>query len=152
MADENARLTADVVLFAEIDNELLVLLIQRAGDPHQGLWAVPGGHVDADEDVEAAAHRELGEETDLVVPSLELVGVYAAPGRDPRGRYVTWAFMALLDHLPTAIAGSDAAAVRWFPVAAALADPSQLAFDHGLILADAVKQLGMARVGGDRRG
>lgn len=139
--DEMARLTADVVLLAERGDQLFVLLIERGWPPFQGCWALPGGHVDAGEDVQDAGGRELVEETGLVVDRLELVGVYSTPGRDPRGRYVTWAFLTLLDSLPQATAGDDARAARWWPVAAALKQPGRLAFDHHRILTDAVSPL-----------
>lgn len=138
---ETARLTADVVLMAENDGELHVLLILRGWDPFEGRWAVPGGHVDAGEEVVAAGHRELAEETGLSTAQLDLVGVYSTPGRDPRGRYVTFAYVALLDHMTEPTAGDDAREARWFPVADVLADPDRLAFDHHRIITDAAAYL-----------
>lgn len=140
MADTNetARLTADVVLLAEQDGQLFVLLIERGWPPFEGRWALPGGHVDAGEDVQDAGRRELAEEAGLAAERLELVGVYSAPGRDPRGRYVTWAFVGLLGSMPKATAGDDARAVHWWPVAEALEQPDRLAFDHHRILRDAL--------------
>lgn len=134
---ERARLTADVILFG-IHDGLHVLLIRRAWDPHKGLYALPGGHLDVGEKPEAAARRELSEETGLAVPprGLELLGVYSNPGRDPRGRYVTWAYNTTVLGLPTPKAGDDAATAEWLPVDQALA--LRLAFDHGEILRDAV--------------
>lgn len=129
---ENVRYTADVVC---IRGES-VLLIERGWDPHRGLLALPGGHVDPGETSLAAAVRELWEETGVrVAPAtLTLVGLYDAPGRDPRGRYVTAAYVVDVPEDTKAVAGDDAAAVRWVP----LADlPGALAFDHGQILADA---------------
>ncbi|MFC0431047.1 NUDIX hydrolase [Kutzneria buriramensis] len=133
-----AHLAADVVLLAEHDGELYVLLVQRGWPPFEGLWAIPGGHLDEGEDAEVAGRRELVEETGLATARLDLVGVYGAPGRDPRGRYVTWAFVARLDHMHEPTAGDDARAARWFLVDTVLASPASLAFDHHQILTDAV--------------
>jgi 8-oxo-dGTP diphosphatase len=94
--------------------------------------------VDAGEDVQDAGRRELAEEAGLAAERLELVGVYSAPGRDPRGRYVTWAFVGLLGSMPQATAGDDARAARWWPVTEALEQPDRLAFDHHRILRDAL--------------
>jgi 8-oxo-dGTP diphosphatase len=134
---ENVRLTADVVLLTT-DNEgrQYVLLIQRGWPPYKDHWALPGGHVDAGEPTAVAAHRELIEETGLAVDDLELVGVYANPGRDPRGRYVTFAYVTTLTgSLPTPVAGDDAVKARWCPVSE-LTD-HQVAFDHYTIITDA---------------
>ncbi|MFI5754649.1 NUDIX domain-containing protein [Streptomyces sp. NPDC051569] len=125
---ETIRYTADVVLIAAGH----VLLIERGWDPFEGMWALPGGHVDAGETSLAAASRELAEETGITVPAADLrqVGTFDAPGRDPRGRYVTVAYTATLPHPVQPSAGDDATAARWWPLNA-LPD---LAFDHAAIL------------------
>ncbi|MEU8544735.1 NUDIX hydrolase [Streptomyces sp. NPDC048717] len=132
--DETIRYTADVVLLAAGH----VLLIERGWDPFKGSWALPGGHVDRGETSLAAGSRELEEETGISVPAADLrqVGVFDAPGRDPRGRYVSVAYTATLPELVEPTAGDDATAARWWPLAA-LPD---LAFDHALIVAEAVKR------------
>jgi 8-oxo-dGTP diphosphatase len=98
---------------------------------------LPGGFVLADEDLEAAARRELGEETGLVgfTGYLEQLGTYGAPGRDPRGRVIAVAYLALAPDLPTPEAGSDAAAAEWAPVESLA---GALAFDHERILHDGI--------------
>lgn len=137
-AREVAALTADVVLLAG-EGARHVLLIRRRWEPFAGRWALPGGHVDQGEDTEAAARRELLEETGLRAESLAPVGVYAAPGRDPRGRYVTFAFVATLPGAPLVpVAADDASEARWWAVADVVAEPGLLAFDHGSIVADAL--------------
>lgn len=138
--DELARLTADVVLLARrADSALCVLLIRRGWPPFKGQWALPGGHVDAGEDTAVAAARELLEETELEAPALELVGAYAEPGRDPRGRYVTFAYTATLTGRPPApVAGDDATEARWWSVAELT--PAAVAFDHFRILTDALRR------------
>jgi 8-oxo-dGTP diphosphatase len=126
--DEAIRYTADVVLLAAGH----VLLIERGWPPYEGCWALPGGHVDAGETSLAAAARELEEETGIIVPAANLrqVGAFDAPGRDPRGRYVSVAYTATLRAPITPEAGDDATAARWWPLTA-LPD---LAFDHADIL------------------
>lgn len=121
---ETIRYTADVVCIRGGD----VLLIERGWPPHKGQLALPGGHVDPGETSRAAAARELLEETGVGVDpwDLALLGVYDAPGRDPRGRYVTAAYLVAVPDDITAHAGDDAAAVRWVP----LDDARGLAFDH----------------------
>lgn len=136
---ETAQLTADVVLFAEDDDQLYVLVIRRGWPPFEGCWAVPGGYVDPGEDTMEAAGRELGEETGLTAEALRLVGVYADSGRDPRGRFVSFAYAARLPQLIEPVAGDDAAEARWMPVDEALSVPNRLAFDHYVIVHDALR-------------
>lgn len=133
---EAAQLTADAVLFGERESELFVLLVRRGWPPFEGCWALPGGFVDPGEGTEDTAHRELAEETGLRVGSLRLVGVYAQPGRDPRGRFVSFAYTCRLAHLPHPAAGDDAADACWLPVGQALRGPA--AFDHADIIRDAL--------------
>ncbi|HEX5495245.1 MAG TPA: NUDIX hydrolase [Mycobacteriales bacterium] len=136
---ETARLTADVVCVADRDGVPHVLLIRRRWNPYEGMWALPGGHVDTGETVQETATRELAEETGIHTSAMVLVGVYSTPGRDPRGRYVTWAYVARLDTTPEPTAGDDARAAQWTPLPEALA--SILAFDHNTILANAAAHL-----------
>lgn len=132
---ETAYLTVDVVLLAEHDRQLWVLMIRRGWPPYEGWWALPGGYVDPGEDTDTAARRELAEETGirLAPAALALVGVYADPGRDPRGRYVTFAYTAPVDGLLTPRAGDDATAACWLPVEHVLS-LDEVAFDHTRIL------------------
>lgn len=144
-------LTADIVVFrASSDkSEVRVLLVERKGHPYLGHWALPGGFAEPGETIEATAARELMEETSMPSADMTLVGVYSAPGRDPRGWVVSAAFAAVLrDDSLTAVAGDDAAQVGWFPlergedgVFRLKADPrtSPLAFDHDQILRDAAQ-------------
>ena len=142
MADETARLTADVVLLARGGvGELCVLLSRRGWPPFEGCWALPGGHVDAGEDTRDAAGRELLEETGLLHFGLDLIGVYAAPARDPRARYVTFAYTGVLPVLVEPVAGDDATAARWWPVDEVFAASHLIAFDHCQILRDSLKEL-----------
>ncbi|MGN0030076.1 MAG: NUDIX domain-containing protein [Marinilabiliaceae bacterium] len=133
--------TADTVLVADNGNGgLSVLLIKRGGDPFKGAWALPGGFVNEGESSVEAAKRELAEETGVNVPdtdSLALIGVYDAPGRDPRGWTISAAYAAQVSRIVDARGGDDAAEARWFP----LNDLPELAFDHGRIIADVIALL-----------
>lgn len=134
-------LTADVAVFAKCDGKIRLLLIRRGGHPCLGCWALPGGFAEEGETIERTAARELEEETGISGLSLSLVGVYSAPGRDPRGWTVSAAYTVLLDDgMIDASAGDDAAEARWFDVAdgvPALPAGERLAFDHDQIIADA---------------
>ncbi|MFD9832162.1 NUDIX domain-containing protein [[Kitasatospora] papulosa] len=127
---ETIRYTADVVVTT---TDGYVLLIERGWDPHKGQWALPGGHVDPGETSRTAAARELAEEAGVYAAPEELtqVGTWDAPGRDPRGRYVTVAYQLTVISGTPAEAGDDAVNVRWWP----LADLPPLAFDHADIIA-----------------
>jgi 8-oxo-dGTP diphosphatase len=134
-----ALLTADIVIFTIRRGRLEVLLIQRGGEPFRSYWALPGGFVEHDEDIDAAACRELEEETGVKGLELEQFHTFGNPDRDPRGRVVTVAYCALVPAAPLSPrAGDDAANARWFE-----ADTlPPLAFDHADILALARQHFG----------
>jgi 8-oxo-dGTP diphosphatase len=133
------RLTVDLAILTVRENRLHVLVIERANPPYQGQAALPGGFLRADEDLRSAAERELAEETSLDGRALHLeqLATYGAPGRDPRGRVVSVAYLAIAPDLPVPAAGSDAASARWAPADQML---GSLAFDHNQILADAIER------------
>jgi 8-oxo-dGTP diphosphatase len=139
---EPMGVAADLVILTVRDGSLQVLLIRRGIAPYKGRWALPGGFVRPAEDLEAAARRELAEETGLGSDRihLEQVATYGEPGRDPRGRVISVTYLALVPDLPTPVAGSDAASASWVGVADVLGDPKRLAFDHHRILTDAVER------------
>ncbi len=124
--------TVDCVVFGIGDEGLSVLLVQRGGEPFAGQWALPGGFVRESESLEAAARRELTEETGLTLSFFEQLYTFGEPNRDPRGRVITVAFYALVKELaqPPLRATGDAAAAKWFSEKAL----PVLAFDHGEIL------------------
>lgn len=137
-----AAVTVDLVVLTIRSEELCALVVRRALAPFKGRWALPGGFVRAGEGLAEAAFRELAEETGLskMPVHLEQLSTYGGPRRDPRGRVVTVAYLALAPDLPTPQAGGDAAAANWTPVANLLADSRHLAFDHHRILTDGVER------------
>lgn len=125
--------TTDCVVFTQ-EEEPKVLLIQRGNEPYKGCWAFPGGFMNMEETAEECAVRELKEETGLTVNQIRQIGAYSKVDRDPRGRTVSIAYLAIVD-TPTAVSGmDDAAKAAWFP----LASLPDLAFDHQDIMADAI--------------
>lgn len=135
--------TVDAVLLARDAGAVQTLVIRRGNPPFEGQWALPGGFVDPDEDLQPAAVRELAEETGLDVPQLRQLRAYGAPHRDPRHRTVSVAHVAVLDEPARPTAGDDAAHAEWKDVAWLL-DDGRLAFDHAQILRDAVEASGLA--------
>src|SRR6476646_9641781 len=133
--------TVDLVVLTVRDDALAAWVVRRGSAPFAGRWALPGGFVHVDEDVGAAAERELAEETGLRLTDVHLgqLATYGDPRRDPRMRVVSVAHLALAADLPTPVAGSDAADARWRPVDALLGG-RRLAFDHGRIRRDGVER------------
>ena len=131
----------DIAILTVRDGRLCVLLVRRGTHPYRGRWALPGGFVRPKEDLDAAAARELAEETGVGASAhLEQLRCYGSPGRDPRMRVVSVAYLALVPDPATPAAGTDAAEARFRPVDEVRADGPPLAFDHGRILDDAVER------------
>ncbi|PRX66894.1 8-oxo-dGTP diphosphatase [Nonomuraea fuscirosea] len=134
-------LAVDLVILTLRAARLHVLLVNRGIDPFRGAPALPGGFLaDEHEDIEAAARRELAEEAGLSGVHLEPLGVYGEPGRDPRGRVVSVAHLAIAPRLPEPVAGTDAVHASWTPVDDILAPGAELAFDHRRIIVDGVER------------
>ena len=128
--------SADCVVIDKDDKK--ILLIERKNDPFKNMWALPGGFVEEDETVKAGAIRELKEETGLNHIHIELIDVFSDPERDPRGRIITAAYLAFVNNTDLKpVAGDDAGKVQWFP----LDDLPSLAFDHSLIIEEALKMI-----------
>lgn len=130
--------TVDCIIFALHEEDLKVLLIQRNGDPFKGYWALPGGFVESDESIEAAALRELNEETGVEKVFLEQLYTFGDPKRDPRERVISVAYYSLVKLSEHAVkAGSDALNAGWFSTR----NLPKLAFDHKTVMAMAIKRL-----------
>ena len=133
--------TADTVLLSNNEQgQMSLLLIRRGNEPFKDSWALPGGFVNEGETSAEAARRELSEETGIDVPDLSavtLIGVYDAPGRDPRGWTVSAAYAVQVSKMLDAAGDDDAAEAKWFPIDAL----PELAFDHEKIISDVVSLL-----------
>jgi len=128
------RVATDIVLFADIDDEPIVLLIRRGNEPFRGDWALPGGFVEENESLEACAERELQEETGVTGVALEQFYTYGDPGRDPRGWSLSVAYWGAVDgELPTVEGADDAVEAAWHPID----NLPPLAFDHDDMIARA---------------
>jgi len=128
--------TVDVVLFRKMNSSYEILLIQRLNDPFKDYWALPGGFVDENEELETAAKRELFEETDIQLFQVKQIKAYGNPNRDPRHHTISVAFIGEIDSLAKAKAKDDAKAVKWFTVD----ELPALAFDHAEIIRDAIEK------------
>lgn len=125
---ERPSVTVDMLIFGigpaayasgieENEEDIRLLLIRRADHPCIGQWALPGGFVNMDEDLEAAARRELAEETGVEDVFLEQVHTWGDVGRDPRTRIISISYMAVVDPETAVVrSGDDAADARWFTV------------------------------------
>lgn len=136
-------LTVDGVVLCRRADGLLgegyqVLLIERGREPFRGRHALPGGFVDYGEDIDAAIHREIAEETGLAGLPWRQFRAFGRPGRDPRGHTVSIVYVAVVIGEPPAVqGGDDAADAAWHPLDRLPA----LAFDHGEILARVLDSL-----------
>ncbi|PLW94976.1 MAG: NUDIX hydrolase, partial [Marinilabiliales bacterium] len=116
-----------------------VLLIKRGNEPYKGMWAIPGGFVDMDETCEAAAVRELQEETAVTGIALTQFRTYSTVDRDPRHRTISVVYFAFIDEKDVAVqAGDDAAEAAWFSVNSL----PPMAFDHEVIVKDLMSFVG----------
>ncbi len=131
--------TVDAVVFAVSQAMTEVLLIERKNEPFKGQWAVPGGFVEMDEELEDAVARELAEETGLTGVQLEQMRTFGKCGRDPRGRQITIAFMGIVAEGRDKVrAGDDAAKAQWFEIEEL---PENMAFDHDEMVRFAIEKL-----------
>lgn len=128
----------DIVVFTMIEDELSILLIERGEEPFRGAWALPGGFIREHEDLDACASRELREETGVEIRLLEPIANFSAPDRDPRGRTISVAYLALTSTSShSLVAGTDAAKAQWVRCD----QLPTMAFDHAAIVAKAREAL-----------
>ncbi len=139
----NPALTVDGVVLNHQVHGLMgdtysILLVERGRNPFKGRYALPGGFVDYDEDIEDAIHREIEEETGLSGLPFRQFRTFGKPGRDPRGHTVSVVYVAvIIGEPPEVVGGDDAASASWFPISR-LPD---LAFDHAHILGKVLETL-----------
>ena len=126
MRNSKIFVTVDSLIFKQKNNDFSLLLIKRKNNPFKDYWALPGGFVDENEDLEQAAIRELFEETQIKVDCLEQLKAFGAPYRDPRSHVISIAFFGFVNQDVAAIAADDAKEAKWFSVK----DLPKLAFDH----------------------
>ena len=127
----------DLAIFTVQKGRLEVLLIRMKRAPFEGRWALPGGRIRADETVEEAAARELSEKTGLAGVYLEQLHTFSDPHRDPGGRCISVAHLALIPPTTELRTTDKYSAIGWWP-----ADrPPPLAFDHRALCAHAVRAL-----------
>ena len=131
------QVTVDIIVFTVMHDNLKVLLIRRNKPPFKGKFALPGGFVEGNEELEEAAKRELTEETNVKDVFLLQLGTYGGVKRDPRGRVVSVAYLAFISPEQELVSTADAMGAEWRSVD----DLPELAFDHGKIVKDALKQL-----------
>jgi 8-oxo-dGTP diphosphatase len=130
---------ADAAVFGFFAGKARLLLVNRKNEPFKGKWALPGGFVNIDEELDDAVARELAEETGLVGVPLEQIHTFGNVGRDPRGRVITVVFMGIETKGQNKLkAGDDAAKVRWFNIENL---PKDLAFDHNEVVRFVIEKL-----------
>jgi 8-oxo-dGTP diphosphatase len=131
--------TVDAAVFGLFRDGVKLLLIKRKHEPYKGRWAIPGGFIEMEEELEDAAARELAEETGLTGVPLEQMRTYGTAGRDPRGRLITVVFMGIVQEKQAILkAGDDAAEAEWFEIDDL---PQEMAFDHDEISRFAIRRL-----------
>ncbi|MHC4575090.1 MAG: NUDIX domain-containing protein [Planctomycetota bacterium] len=136
--------SVDAVVFKFFGSRAKLLLVNRKNEPFRGQWALPGGYVEIEEELENAAARELAEETGLTDVQLEQMRTFGKCGRDPRGRQITIAFMGISTKRGAKIrAGDDAGQVRWFDIENL---PTDMAFDHNEVSRFAIRKLKRKRI------
>ena len=138
MLNQNIKIAADSMIFSKSGDHLQLLLIRRGNDPFKGMWALPGGFVEDDEELEAAAIRELEEETGLKLSAMRQLHSFGKVGRDPRGRTISVTYYAFVNAGENEVKGNDdAAEAKWVNVK----DITEMAFDHIEVLEFALQEL-----------
>ncbi|WP_292008262.1 NUDIX domain-containing protein [Chryseobacterium sp.] len=136
---QDIKVAVDAVIFGYFDKkDLQLLLIKRKIEPFKGGWALPGGLVLDDENLDTAVKRELYEEAGIKPDFLEQLYTFGNVGRDPRNRVVSVAFLGLVNpSYHNLLADSDAEDAQWFSIK----ELPELAFDHQQIIDMALNRL-----------
>lgn len=136
MIDQNIYFTTDVLVFSgSFKEDLEILLIERKYPPYQNCWAIPGGFLEDNEEIEDGAKRELLEETHIEASKITFIGNYGKVGRDTRFRTITAAYYTYFIEKPFAKADDDAKNIQWFNIN----NIPEMAFDHKEIVNDAIE-------------
>jgi len=144
MLIQNIKVTVDALVFRRLNGVLQLLLVKRKYDPGKGMWALPGGFVEDEEELEDAACRELEEETGLRLDCMTQLHTFGKVGRDTRGRNITVAYYAYIGEDTRDVAGGDDAAdAGWVDVSTI----KELAFDHIHMLEFALYTLKLTTLG-----
>lgn len=131
--------TVDALVFARFADAWKLLLVKRKNEPFAGKWAIPGGFVGIDEELEDAVARELAEETGLTGVELHQMHTFGRCGRDPRGRQITVAYIGIARRgLDSIKGGDDALEAKWFSIDEL---PEDMAFDHNEVAKFAIARL-----------
>lgn len=131
--------TVDAAVFQVYENKIKILLIQRGKEPFKGCWALPGGFVEMNEELDDAVARELSEETGLCNVKLQQMYTFGGVDRDPRGRMISVVYMGVVrGDVKKINAGDDASNVRWFDICQL---PEKIAFDHKKVIEFAAGKL-----------
>jgi len=126
--------TVDAIIIDEITKRS-ILLIERGNYPYKGMWALPGGFIEMEENLIDSVKREVFEETCLDDIEFIQFGAYGDVGRDPRGRTISVVFYGLCKDIEKAVAGDDAEKLKWFD----LDELPSLAFDHFNVIEDFIR-------------
>lgn len=135
MSKQKISITVDAVIFRKERKIPELLLIQRKNDPYKEFWALPGGFLEENENLDVGARRELQEETGLKIDRLQQIGAFGDTGRDPRGRIISIAFYGTVENDSDVKGADDAKDARWFDIK----NLPALAFDHKQIIEAAIK-------------
>jgi 8-oxo-dGTP diphosphatase len=132
------NVSIDCVIFGFENGVLEVLLIKRAIQPSESEWALPGGFILKNEELNHAAERILKETSGVKNIFMEQLSVFGDVNRYPNGRVFTIGYYALVSPDKYILSpGTDTSEVKWFR----LTDINNLPFDHNKIIDEALERL-----------
>jgi 8-oxo-dGTP diphosphatase len=130
MRTSSIFVTVDAVVFKTLFEENYLLLIKRRNQPFKDCWALPGGFVDDNENIDNAVIRELFEETQISITKKTQHKAFGKPFRDPRSHVISIAYYGFVTEEVMPVASDDAKEAKWFLIN----DLPKLAFDHDEII------------------